>query len=96
MKCDSEQNSRRNKIRRYGVDGRQFTEWVVKQKGLCFVCGEPPNEKGLVVDHNHKTGEVRSLLCDRCNMVLGFVQDNTGLLKKMIVYLGGEKNAIQE
>jgi hypothetical protein len=41
----------------------------------------------LCVDHDHKTGKVRQLLCRNCNMVLGQVGDNANLLEEMIKYL---------
>ena len=56
------------------------------QNGKCAICGER-KDKTLVVDHNHKTGEVRGLLCGHCNHVLGFAKDNINILNKMIDYL---------
>lgn len=43
------------------------------QGGVCYGCGQPEPVKGrrLSVDHDHETGEVRGLLCSRCNPVLG-------------------------
>jgi len=50
------------------------------QKGVCAVCGfpQPPTKKGprrLAVDHSHDTGESRSLLCSRCNPLLGRLEN---------------------
>ena len=46
-----------------------------KQNGLCSICGKAPTRFGLVVDHNHQTGEVRGLLCSPCNSRLGTHED---------------------
>lgn len=58
-------------------------EWEIVyafQQGVCYVCGEPqpPTKKGakrLATDHDHDTGEVRGLLCSRCNPVLGKLEN---------------------
>jgi len=44
-------------------------------------------EPRLAVDHDHKNGEVRGLLCHRCNVGLGNFQDNPELLLKAYKYL---------
>ncbi len=41
----------------------------------------------LIVDHDHETGKIRELLCNRCNVVLGKVDDNAELLLRMVAYL---------
>lgn len=65
------------------------------QKKVCFICGKP-NKSGnrLSTDHSHTTGLLRGLLCQRCNRILGkiedprFWRDNTiALLERLIVYL---------
>lgn len=57
----------------------------------CEICGrnqsERPGRHPLVFDHCHASGKFRGWLCDRCNMALGLVSDNTQTLKSMIVYL---------
>lgn len=54
---------------------------------LCYKECVNYGKKGLVVDHNHDTGEVRKLLCFECNTGLGFLQENVELLKRAIEYL---------
>jgi hypothetical protein len=60
-----------------------------EQNGACAICkGEGDGRwKKLCVDHDHKTGKVRQLLCRNCNVVLGQVGDNPNLLEEMIKYL---------
>ena len=55
-----------------------------KEITQCVICGN--NEK-LVVDHDHKTGKVRGILCNNCNTGLGMLQDNPKLLLRAISYL---------
>lgn len=50
------------------------------------MCGEK-SDKVLQVDHDHKTGDVRALLCSRCNSLLGYADDSIELLKRAIAYL---------
>lgn len=50
----------------------------------CQVCG---SEDRICWDHDHKTGEHRGWLCNKCNSVLGFVNDNTDTLRGLIQYL---------
>ncbi|MGA8669804.1 MAG: endonuclease VII domain-containing protein, partial [Terracidiphilus sp.] len=58
------------RAREYGVTPEWITETTSLQKGLCGICGQPPTKKGLAVDHCHKTGQVRGLLCSHCNTAL--------------------------
>lgn len=84
--------NREYNLKRYGLTFEQFEAMHKEQKGLCFICGRPPqgrgrNEQVLHIDHDHGSGRVRKLLCSRCNKVLGFVKDDPALLLKMVQYL---------
>lgn len=57
------------------------------QNNVCAICGGRNSDRDLAVDHNHITGEVRGLLCTRCNMGLGYFMDNPRLLASALVYL---------
>jgi uncharacterized C2H2 Zn-finger protein len=60
------------------------------QCGRCAVCrtDQPGGGKPVFqVDHNHKTGEIRGLLCSRCNQLLGYAQDSTRILRAAQRYL---------
>lgn len=71
---------------RYGLTPAQFEEMLLKQEGKCAIC-LIPSEKRLHIDHCHKTGKVRGLLCGNCNMALGLFKDNEQLLIAASVYL---------
>lgn len=58
-----------------------------KQNGICAICGSPPSDKRLAVDHCHTTGKIRGLLCSSCNCALGLFKDNTELLDRAAGYL---------
>lgn len=80
-------------FRKYGITMEQYELMFDYQDGLCAICGQVETRrfKGSIsrfaVDHNHKTGEVRGLLCSKCNVCLGYAQDDPKLLLKMINYL---------
>jgi len=72
---------------KYNITIDQYEELVAAQLGRCDICGSPPGKRGLAVDHNHKTKEVRGLLCGECNMGLGRFKDNPILLSRATTYL---------
>lgn len=73
----------RNKVT---LSYEDFKKLLIKQKGVCVICGKATKNR-LSVDHCHKTGKVRGLLCNLCNTSLGGFHDNIELLKKAIKYL---------
>lgn len=73
----------------YGINIEQYEEMYYKQDGKCAIC-KVYNES-LVVDHDHKTSKIRGLLCKKCNLSLGYVNDNTKILKSMIAYIKRNK-----
>lgn len=59
-----------------------------RQGGVCAVCGDPRTKgKRLCIDHDHTTGEVRGLLCDRCNKGIGLFRDDPATIMSAINYL---------
>lgn len=72
---------------RYGLTLEQYEEMFSRQNGVCAICGKPPSPKRrLHVDHNHRTGQVRGLLCRQCNVWLHVAED-IELLTKLNTYL---------
>ena len=67
-----------------------YLEMLEQQGGVCAVCSNGQKAKGryrLHIDHDHDTGEIRGLLCGRCNAGLGFFSDNPELVEKALAYL---------
>ena len=71
---------------KYKVEEHEVARiWTSKN---CEICGASPKDgKRLCIDHNHTTGKLRGLLCDKCNTGLGMYKENITLLKKAITYL---------
>jgi hypothetical protein len=53
--------------REFGITVEQYRKMLEHQGGKCATCGHPPKIRRLSVDHDHKTGRVRGLLCGICN-----------------------------
>jgi hypothetical protein len=77
--------------KKYGLTDDEYQSMVSRQSGCCAICGNPEEGRQLAIDHDHRTGEVRELLCFRCNNGLGCFQDNPGLLSAAIDYLTKHK-----
>lgn len=75
-------------IRRYGITLATYLAMHEEQGGLCKICESPPSDgKDLGVDHCHATGKVRGLLCGRCNLAIGLLDDSITRLKSAQEYL---------
>lgn len=73
---------------KYGIGEREWMALYEKQDGGCAICGGPglpPNF--LVVDHDHKTREIRGLLCDPCNRGIALLREDPDLLRGAATYL---------
>ena len=71
----------------HGISLDQYNMMLQAQNHLCYICGKNDQNIMLSVDHNHKTGKIRSLLCDKCNRGLGYFNDSLELIKKVAEYL---------
>lgn len=73
----------------YGISLEDFNKKLVEQNYRCKICDvhQENLKRALCVDHCHKTGTIRGLLCDLCNRSLGLLKDNKEVLKKAIEYL---------
>lgn len=69
---------------RYGIDAETVQARLRAQDGMCKICGCKP---ATDLDHNHKTGQVRSLLCGDCNRGLGLFRENPDVLRSAVAYL---------
>jgi len=73
---------------KFGITLLKYNEMLASQGGLCRGCSAPSSAKGtLHVDHDHKTGRVRGLLCVACNTAIGLLQDDPSLCRRMADYL---------
>ena len=72
--------------RLYGISKEAYHQKLEEQGGLCAIC-ESVFEKSLAVDHNHKTGEIRGLLCEHCNFGIGKFRDNPKTMESAVRYL---------
>ena len=70
--------------RKYGLTDETYLAMCEQQGGRCAICHEIGR---LMVDHDHDTGQVRELLCRRCNVVLGFLRDEPELAELIAAYL---------
>jgi Autographiviridae endonuclease VII len=71
---------------RYGLTIKAFDEMVARQAGRCVIC-ERRSARRLSVDHCHATGLVRALLCSKCNVGLGNLEDNPVFAFRAAIYL---------
>lgn len=86
--CQKKYNRRRRLKNIYGLSLEKYDELLSFQNGVCFICHRNDFRYSLAVDHDHKTGEVRGLLCKGCNRdLLGALHDNIEALKRAIDYL---------
>ena len=75
-------------MRHYGLTLEEYERMVAANKGKCEVCCRP-DAKGrrLSVDHNHKTGKIRGVLCRNCNSALGMLADDPECFLRAAAYL---------
>jgi hypothetical protein len=75
-------------MRKYGITIEQYDELLAQQGGGCAICGrEPRPDISLHLDHDHETGQLRGILCFRCNNALGDLDDDVSLLREAVRYL---------
>jgi hypothetical protein len=76
----------------YGITPEEFNNMLLQQRGKCAICGilQSATGKFLHVDHCHKTGKIRGLLCHKCNYALGFLRDSIEIAEAAIEYLKHE------
>lgn len=92
----------RNYRTNYGITAKQYDRMLAQQNGVCACCGEPETDgpqgrsapkmresgkvANLAVDHDHKTGDVRALLCGKCNKALGIMMEDPERIQKLKEY----------
>ena len=82
------ESRRKTKLKqKYGISVEEYDRMFKEQQGKCYLCNNEHSRRPLNVDHCHKTGKIRKLLCDKCNLALGLVDDSVELLENFIRYL---------
>ena len=72
----------------YGLSSQQYIDLYNKQNGKCAICkNKPTTKRGLHIDHCHKTGDIRGLLCHGCNIAIGNLKHDVNLMKSAIKYI---------
>lgn len=75
-------------LRTYGISRDQYEALLVDQGGVCAICGQPERTtRRMAVDHDHKTGKIRGILCHGCNTGLGAMREKAEVMAAAIRYL---------
>jgi hypothetical protein len=87
-------NDNRERANEYARHSRQRRRqeieqaWLARQNGVCGLCSEPPRQgERFELDHDHRTGENRALLCRRCNYLIAAANEDRRVLLAAIDYL---------
>lgn len=75
--------------RKFGFSKEDYERLKEDQKNLCAICARPQvqDRKNLDVGHNHRTKQVRQLLCGDCNKAIGLLRDDPEVAEKVASYL---------
>ena len=74
-----------NLKRLYGLTIEDYDGMLIAQNGVCAICKEGPSEFRLAVDHNHETGAIRGLLCNSCNVRLGWFERHNNAVQNYLM-----------
>lgn len=75
-------------LKRYGITFEQWQAMLAEQDNACAICKRKfESRKKVQVDHCHKSGMTRKLLCSKCNMLVGFLEGPQELLDIAVTYL---------
>jgi len=84
----------KSRLKKYGIDEKIYLEMLSKQNEVCAICLRKDKSiykngttRKLSVDHDHNTGKVRGLLCQRCNVAIGYFEDNPYICERAFKYL---------
>lgn len=87
-------NRARARRQKYNTTDEDYESMMLVQEGLCAICNQPELRKRrdgtdcpLVVDHCHRTGRIRALLCSGCNLGIGHFREDVDVMREAIAYL---------
>ncbi len=75
----------------YRITPEQYDQMLKAQNEKCAMCSihySEATKKRLYVDHDHKTKKVRGLLCNKCNIILGYFDHDLGRIERTVDFLG--------
>jgi len=81
---------RRKRIAKFGITHDDYQHMLASQGGCCAICQATRADRGkknLAIDHCHRTGTVRGLLCTSCNVALGMLREDPERMRKMAAYI---------
>ena len=90
--------NKKYRLQKYNLNLQGYFRILKKQHGVCAICNKKQTRRGnntnklylLDVDHNHKTGKIRGLLCGNCNKAIGLFNENILIFQNAIRYLRKE------
>lgn len=85
--CHHEDARQRRLKTLFSLTVEDYDTILAHQGGVCAMCRKPPKKLRLAVDHDHKTGLVRGLLCWHCNSALGKFNDDLEQMERGVDYL---------
>lgn len=76
-------------LKQFGLTRAEFDRMCAAQEHRCAICRQPMAalRSRVNIDHDHATGKIRGLLCNRCNRGLGYLKDSPANLQRAIEYL---------
>ena len=80
----------------YGITIEQYDLILASQGGTCAICDGGTSKRHFAVDHNHKNGNIRGLLCARCNTGLARFMDKIELLRRAVRYMKDDGEKVRE
>jgi hypothetical protein len=84
--ADNAKRQRKRICKAHGISVEEYETMLARQRGACGIC-ERPFRRTPCIDHCHKTRMVRGLLCGKCNVGLGYYDDNPAFLRKAADYI---------
>lgn len=79
---------------KFGITSQTYNQMFQEQDGRCWICQKHQSElkKRLFVDHDHTSGMIRCLLCQKCNFAIGLLDESEFTFKRALAYLKKFKN----
>jgi hypothetical protein len=72
---------------KYGITLEDKISRIAEQGGVCATCGDPIDETTGCMDHRHQPFKLREVLCGHCNKIVGFADEDPGILTDIAAYL---------